>query len=68
MASRRRAKAIARKVSRKAYRGARRMSKGKLARVYATKCGQVAYRSALRLKSRRRRRRVRRFRRFRRRY
>lgn len=43
-----RAGRIAKKVARKAYRGARRMSKRKLAKMYATKCGQVAFRSAKR--------------------
>jgi len=49
MASKRYAGRVARKVSRRAYRGALRMSKRKLARVYATKCGQVAYRATKRL-------------------
>lgn len=36
---------VAKRVARKAYRGARRMSKRKLAKMYATKCGQSAYRA-----------------------
>lgn len=55
MASKRRAGRIARKVARKAYRGARRMSKRKLAKVYATKCGQVAFRAARKRRGRKRR-------------
>lgn len=43
----------AKRVARKAYRGAMRMPKRKLARVYATKCGQVAWRAVKKLGSRR---------------
>lgn len=35
----------ARIVARKAFRGAMRMSKRRLARAYATKCGQVSWRA-----------------------
>lgn len=44
---------VAKKVARKAFRGAIRMPKRKLAKVYATKCGQSAWRAA---KKKRRRR------------
>lgn len=37
---------IARRVARKSYRGAMRMPKRRLAKTYATKTGQVAWRSA----------------------
>lgn len=46
MASKRRAGKIAKRVARKAYKGALRMPKRKLAKVYATKCGQSAFRAA----------------------
>lgn len=44
----RKAGKVARKVARKAYRGALRMPKRKLAKVYATKCGQSAWRAVKR--------------------
>lgn len=46
MARKRYAGKVARRVARKSFRGAMRMPKIKLAKVYATKCGQVAYRAA----------------------
>lgn len=36
---------VAKKVARRAFRGAMKMPKRKLAKVYATKCGQVANRA-----------------------
>lgn len=48
---------VARKVARKSYRAAKRMPKRKLAKLYATKCGQSAWRAAKKGKGRRRRRR-----------
>lgn len=52
---------VARKVARKSYKGAIRMPKRKLARVYATKCGQSAWRAVKKLGSRRAKRYGRRF-------
>lgn len=49
MASKRYAGKVAKKVARKAYRGGIRMPKKKLAKVYATKCGQVAFRAVKKL-------------------
>jgi len=43
-----RAGRIAARVSRKSYKGALRMPKRKLAKMYATKCGQSAFRAAKR--------------------
>lgn len=40
---------VARRVARKAFRGAIRMPKRKLAKAYATKCGQVAWRATKKL-------------------
>lgn len=71
MASKRYAGRVARKVSRKAFRGALKMPKLKLAKIYATKCGQTAYRAAktlggkAKLWGKRRRRRGRRYKRSR---
>lgn len=48
MASKRKAGRVAKKVARRAYRGGLRMPKKKLAKVYATKCGQSAYRAVKR--------------------
>jgi len=53
MARKRYAGRIARRVARRSYRGARRMSKRKLAKVYANKMGQVAFRSANRRRKKR---------------
>lgn len=47
-APKRKAGAVAKKIARKAYRGALKMNKRKLAKIYATKCGQVAFRVAKR--------------------
>ena len=47
---------VARRVARRSYRGAIRMPKRRLARVYATKTGQVAYRAVRTLGARRARR------------
>ena len=41
----RKAGLVAKKVARKAFRGALRMPKRKLAKVYATKCGQTTWRA-----------------------
>lgn len=49
MASARYAGKVAKKVARKSYRGAMRMPKRKLAKMYATKCGQTAFRAAKKL-------------------
>ena len=54
MANRRKAGKKAAKVARKSYRGALRMPKKKLAKVYATKMGQITY-VAVRKSGRRRR-------------
>lgn len=56
----------AKNVARKSFRAAMRMPKRKLARVYATKCGQVAWRATKKLGPRKARRygRKRRFRRW----
>lgn len=52
MANKRHAGKVAKKVARKSFRGAMRMPKRKLAKAYATKCGQTAFRAVKKLGNR----------------
>lgn len=51
-ATKRYAGRVAKRVARKAFKGALRMPKVKLAKVYATKCGQTTFRAVKKLSKR----------------